>query len=45
MSEIKIELKNIQKVFETEDVDTYALRGVDLVIRAEEYVSIYGPHG
>ena len=45
MSDIKIELKGIEKVFEMEDVDTYALRGVDLVIRAGEYVSVSGPSG
>jgi len=45
MTEIKIEMKNISKVFETDDVETHALKGVDIVIRAGEYVSISGPSG
>ncbi|WP_448568655.1 ABC transporter ATP-binding protein [Thalassotalea ganghwensis] len=45
MTDIKIEMKNIGKVFETDDVETHALRGVDIVIRAGEYVSIAGPSG
>ncbi|NQY62227.1 MAG: ABC transporter ATP-binding protein [Alteromonadaceae bacterium] len=45
MSDIKILLKDVKKVFEMEDVDTYALRGVNLEIRAGEYVSISGPSG
>ena len=45
MTEIKIEMKNISKVFETDDVETHALKNVDIVIRAGEYVSIAGPSG
>ncbi len=45
MTEIKIEMKNISKVFETDDVETHALKDVDIVIRAGEYVSISGPSG
>ena len=45
MTDIKIEMKNIGKVFETDDVETHALRGVDIVIRAGEYISISGPSG
>ena len=45
MTEIKIEMKSISKVFETDDVETHALKNVDIVIRAGEYVSISGPSG
>ena len=45
MTDIKIEMKNIGKVFETDDVETHALKNVDIVIRAGEYVSIAGPSG
>jgi len=45
MTEIKIEMKSIGKVFETDDVETHALKNVDIVIRAGEYVSISGPSG
>ena len=38
-------MKNISKVFETDDVETHALKDVDIVIRAGEYVSIAGPSG
>jgi len=45
MTDIKIEMKNISKIFETDDVETHALKDVDIVIRAGEYVSIAGPSG
>jgi len=45
MTDIKIEMKNIGKVFETDDVETHALKDVNIVIRAGEYVSISGPSG
>lgn len=45
MTEIKIAMQNISKVFETDDVETHALKDVDLVIRAGEYISISGPSG
>lgn len=45
MTDVKIEMKNISKVFETDDVETHALKDVDIVIRAGEYVSISGPSG
>jgi len=45
MTDIKIEMKNISKVFETDDVETHALKDVDIIIRAGEYVSIAGPSG
>ncbi|KKE81786.1 ABC transporter [Pseudoalteromonas luteoviolacea S4047-1] len=45
MTEIKIEMKNIGKVFETDDIETHALKDVNIVIRKGEYVSISGPSG
>jgi len=45
MTDIKLEMKSIGKVFETDDVETHALKNVDIVIRAGEYVSISGPSG
>jgi putative ABC transport system ATP-binding protein len=45
MTEIKIEMKSISKDFETDDVETHALKDIDIVIRAGEYVSISGPSG
>jgi putative ABC transport system ATP-binding protein len=45
MTEIKIEMKNIGKVFETDDIETHALKDVNIVIHAGEYVSISGPSG
>lgn len=45
MTKIKIEMKNIGKVFETDDIETHALKEVNIVIRAGEYVSIAGPSG
>jgi len=38
-------MKNIGKVFETDDIETHALKDVNIVIRAGEYVSISGPSG
>lgn len=45
MQNVKIELKNITKRFATEDMETHALRGIDLKINAGDYVSIAGPSG
>jgi len=40
-----IELKDIQKVFLTDEVETHALSAVNLEINHGEYVSISGPSG
>ncbi|MCW8092493.1 ABC transporter ATP-binding protein [Alteromonas sp. ASW11-130] len=40
-----IKLEDIKKIFSTEEVDTYALAGVDLEIFEGDYVSISGPSG
>jgi len=45
MSKVVISLKNISKVFETETIQTHALRGVDLDINQGDYISISGPSG
>lgn len=45
MSTIKIQMKNISKVFETEDIETHALKDVNLTITAGDYVSVSGPSG
>lgn len=40
-----IELQQIDKVYSTEDLDTHALRGIDITIKAGDYLSISGPSG
>lgn len=45
MSNIKIQMKNIGKVFETDEMETHALKSIDLTIHAGDYVSISGPSG
>jgi putative ABC transport system ATP-binding protein len=40
-----IDLDNVTKIFYTDEVETHALSGVQLEIRAGEYVSIAGPSG
>jgi putative ABC transport system ATP-binding protein len=40
-----IRLENLSKIFYTQEVETHALSGVDLEIRAGEFVSIAGPSG
>jgi putative ABC transport system ATP-binding protein len=40
-----IRLQGIAKIFHTDEVETHALSGIDLDIRAGEYVAIAGPSG
>lgn len=40
-----IELKNICKMYETESVETHALRGVNVKINKGDFISISGPSG
>jgi putative ABC transport system ATP-binding protein len=40
-----ISLQGIRKVFQTEDLETYALDDINLAIEQGEYVSISGPSG
>lgn len=43
--DIKIQMKAIAKVFETDELETHALKNIDLTIYAGDYVSISGPSG
>ncbi|HZF27123.1 MAG TPA: ABC transporter ATP-binding protein [Steroidobacteraceae bacterium] len=47
MSEAKmlIRLNNVVKVFHTEEVETHALSGIQLEVRAGEFLAISGPSG
>ncbi|BAV99515.1 ABC transporter ATP-binding protein [Lysobacter enzymogenes] len=45
MSNPKIKVENLSKVFSTDEVDTYALADVSLSILEGDYVSISGPSG
>jgi len=40
-----IEMKNLTKVFSTQSIETHALRGVNLTIYNQDYISISGPSG
>ncbi|MDR0726057.1 MAG: ABC transporter ATP-binding protein [Prevotellaceae bacterium] len=40
-----IKTDKLQKIFRTEEVETWALNGVDLDIRAGEFVAVMGPSG
>ena len=40
-----ITLKNIKKVFKTEEVETWALQNVNLEVKKGEFVAIMGPSG
>lgn len=40
-----IHLKDLEKVFYTEEVETHALSGISLDIQSGEFVSIAGPSG
>ncbi|MEW6991916.1 ABC transporter ATP-binding protein [Colwelliaceae bacterium 6441] len=44
MNEI-LKIENISKVFETEELETHALKSINLVINKGDYVSISGPSG
>src|SRR5580692_7959695 len=43
--DVLISMKDIERVFYTDEVETHALSGIDLEIRKGEYVSIEGPSG
>ncbi len=38
-----IQLNNIKKVFQTEEVETWALRNISLEVKEGEFVAIMGP--
>ncbi len=44
-AKILIEMAGIERVFHTEDVETYALSGIDLSINEGDYFAISGPSG
>jgi len=44
-NDVVISMKNVSKVFYTDEVETHALSGVDLEIHRGEYLSIAGPSG
>lgn len=45
MSQITIQMKDICKVFETEEMETHALKDISLTISVGDYVSVSGPSG
>ena len=40
-----IQLENIKKIFRTEEVETWALREVNLEVKQGEFVAVMGPSG
>ena len=40
-----IQIKNLTKVFSTEEIETFALNGVDINVKDGEFVAIMGPSG
>ena len=40
-----LKLHNLYKVYQTDEVETVALNGVNLEIEQEEFVAIMGPSG
>ncbi len=40
-----IELKNVTKTYQMDDVEVHALKGIDLKIKKQEFVAIMGPSG
>lgn len=42
---IIVEMKNLTKVFSTQTIETHALRGINLAIYNQDYISISGPSG
>ena len=45
MAKTIIELQKVKKVYKMDGVETHALRGVDLQIRKQEFITIMGPSG
>ncbi len=45
MKNIKIQMNNISKVFETDEIETHALKDINVTIYEGDYISISGPSG
>src|SRR5687767_6947257 len=45
MTEALIELRGVNKIYTTPEIETHVLSGVDLTIDRGEYVAIAGPSG
>lgn len=45
MTDAVIHMQSVKKIYSTEEMDTHALRGVNLMIDKGDYVSISGPSG
>jgi putative ABC transport system ATP-binding protein len=45
MPQVILEMKNISKVFETEELETHALKNISFSVNKGDYVSISGPSG
>ncbi len=40
-----IKTENLTKVFRTDEIETYALNGVDIYVKKGEFVAVMGPSG
>ncbi len=40
-----IKIENLTKVFSTEEIETYALNGVEINVKEKEFVAVMGPSG
>src|SRR3546814_10822639 len=38
-------MKNLSKIYRTQMIETHALRGFDIAVRAGEFVAVTGPSG
>lgn len=45
LKSVVLEMKGLSKVFETDELQTYALRSIELKVYSGEYLSISGPSG
>src|SRR5262245_18799920 len=45
MEQSLIHLENVKTVFDTDEVETHALAGINLEIKQGEYIAIAGPSG
>jgi len=40
-----VALEGVTRVYKTGDIETHALRGLDLTVQKGEFVAIWGPSG